>query len=94
VFPTTQSYRPVPVNIFTNDLDVVIKGILSKFAADTNHGGAVYSPAVYSPEGCKALQSVLDPLEHWAFGNRVNTGKGKCWVLYLGWSNAAFIHSL
>lgn len=89
MFPTTQSYRPVPVNIFTNDLDVVIKGILSKFAADTNQGGAVYSP-----EGFKALLSVLDPLEHWAFGNRVNTGKGKCWVLYLGWSNAAFIHSL
>ena len=64
MFPATQSYRPVLVSIFTNDLIVVIKGNLSKLAADTKVRGAIYSP-----EGCKVLQRVLDPLEHWAVSN-------------------------
>lgn len=64
VFPITQSYRPVPVNIFNSDLIVVMKGSLSKFAADTKLGGDIYSL-----EGCKVLQRVLDSLEHWAVGN-------------------------
>ncbi|KAK4806138.1 hypothetical protein QYF61_001061 [Mycteria americana] len=80
---------PVLVNIFINDLDAGVECTISKFADDTNLGGAVDSL-----EGQDALQRDLDRLEHWAMINDMKLNKSKCQILHQGWSNAEHKYKL
>ncbi|KAJ7409721.1 rna-directed dna polymerase from mobile element jockey-like [Willisornis vidua] len=70
-------------NIFINDLDTGLEGILSKFANDTELGGAVDSL-----EGRDALQRGLSKVEdnHQPYKG-ITINKGKCQILHLGWGN-------
>ncbi|GAB0202528.1 mitochondrial enolase superfamily member 1 [Grus japonensis] len=80
---------PVLFNVFMNDLDVGLEGVVSKFAGDTKLGGAVHSV-----EGGEALQRDLDRLENWAITNRMRFNKGKCRTLHLGRGNPGCTHRL
>ena len=71
-------------NIFINDLDTELEGILSKFADDKKLGGTVESL-----EGREALHRDMCKLERWAFNNyeiqhgQVSDsvpGMGKLWM--------------
>uniref|UniRef100_A0A670IJS6 Reverse transcriptase domain-containing protein n=1 Tax=Podarcis muralis TaxID=64176 RepID=A0A670IJS6_PODMU len=70
---------PVLFNIFINDLDDGLKGILIKFADDTKLGGVANTP-----EDRITLQNDLDRLENWAKTNKMNFNREKCKVLHLG----------
>uniref|UniRef100_A0A670JXF3 Reverse transcriptase domain-containing protein n=1 Tax=Podarcis muralis TaxID=64176 RepID=A0A670JXF3_PODMU len=67
---------PVLFNIFINDLDDGLKGILIKFADDTKLGGVANTP-----EDRITLQNDLDRLENWAKTNKMNFNREKCKVL-------------
>ena len=58
---------PVLFNIFINDLDEAIEGILIKFAGDIKLGGVANTP-----EERTTIQSDLDRLEEWAIDNKMN----------------------
>ncbi|TRZ18522.1 hypothetical protein HGM15179_008577 [Zosterops borbonicus] len=73
---------PVLFNIFMNDLDAGLEGILSKFADNTKMGGAVDSL-----EGREALQRDLYKLEDWAITNDMEFNEGWYQILHLGWGN-------
>ncbi|GAB0204308.1 mitochondrial enolase superfamily member 1 [Grus japonensis] len=80
---------PVLFNVFINDLDVGLEGVVSKFVDDTKLGGAVDSI-----EGGEALQRDLDRLENWATTNRMRLNKGKCRIPHLGRGNPGYTHRL
>ncbi|KAJ7424807.1 solute carrier family 24 member 2 [Willisornis vidua] len=61
---------PVLFNIFINDLDAGLEGILSKFTGDTKLG-----EAVDSPKGREALQGDLEKSEDWAITNHMKTSR-------------------
>ena len=69
-------------NIFINDLDEAIEGIMIKFADDTKLGGVVNTP-----DERTAIQGDLDRLENWAIANKMNFNRDKCKVLHLGSRN-------
>uniref|UniRef100_A0A670KJT9 Reverse transcriptase domain-containing protein n=1 Tax=Podarcis muralis TaxID=64176 RepID=A0A670KJT9_PODMU len=69
-------------NIFINDLDDGLKGILIKFADDTKLGGVANTP-----EDRITLQNDLDRLENWAKTSKMNFNREKCKVLHLGKKN-------
>uniref|UniRef100_A0A670HWE4 Reverse transcriptase domain-containing protein n=1 Tax=Podarcis muralis TaxID=64176 RepID=A0A670HWE4_PODMU len=73
---------PVLFNIFINDLDDGLKGILIKFADDTKLGGVANTP-----EDRITLQNDLDRLENWAKTNKMNFNREKYKVLHLGKKN-------
>ncbi|GAB0179113.1 mitochondrial enolase superfamily member 1 [Grus japonensis] len=76
-------------NVFINDLDVGLEGVVSKFADDAKLGGAVDSV-----EGGEALQRDLDRLENWAITNRMRFNRGKCQILHLGRDNPGYTYIL
>ena len=73
---------PVLFNIFINDLDEEVQGMLIKFADDTKLGGTANTL-----EDRNKIQSDLDRLERWAENNRMKFNRDKCQVLHLGRGN-------
>ena len=80
---------PLPFNVFINDLDAGLEGMLIKFADETKSGGAVDTL-----EGRGALQRGLDKLESWAITSRMKFNKGKCRILQLGQGNPGCTYRL
>ena len=70
---------PVLFNIFINDLDEGIEGVLIKFADDTKLGGVANTP-----EDRIRIQDDLDRLENW---DKMNFNGEKCKVLHLSRKN-------
>ena len=73
-YPKAQSWV---CNIFINDLDEGVQGMLVKFVDDTMLGGIANTL-----EGRKEIQNSLDSLEHWAENNRMKFNRDKCKVLH------------
>lgn len=88
VFPRAQ-LGPVLCNVIINDLCAGLECILSKFADVINLGAVVNSW-----QGQEAMQRDLGRLKHWAISNSMKFNTGKCWVLYIQWSNAGYRHRL
>uniref|UniRef100_A0A8B9CM06 Reverse transcriptase domain-containing protein n=1 Tax=Anser brachyrhynchus TaxID=132585 RepID=A0A8B9CM06_9AVES len=80
---------PVFLNVFINNLDVGLEGVLSKFASNTELGGVVDSV-----EDGKAWQRDLDRLESWAITNCMKVNKSRCWVLHLRRGNPGYTYRL
>ncbi|KAJ7409654.1 RNA-directed DNA polymerase from mobile element jockey-like protein [Willisornis vidua] len=80
---------PVLSNIFVNNLDAGLEGILSKFADGTKLAGAVDSL-----KGRETLHRDLDKLKGCAITNCMKLNRRKCWIPNLGWDNPRCTHRL
>lgn len=69
-------------NIFINDLDDGIEGVLIKFANDCKLGGVANTP-----EDRVRIQNDLNSLESWAKTNNMEFNREKCKVLHLDRKN-------
>ena len=77
-YPKAQSLGPVLFNIFINDLNEGVQGMLVKFADDTEVGRIANTL-----EDRNKIQKDLDRMEHWAESNRMKFNRDKCKVLQL-----------
>ena len=66
---------PVLFNIFINDLDEAIEGILIKFADNTKLGGVANTS-----DERTTIQSDLDRLEEWAIDNKMDFNREKYYI--------------
>uniref|UniRef100_A0A803SME4 Reverse transcriptase domain-containing protein n=1 Tax=Anolis carolinensis TaxID=28377 RepID=A0A803SME4_ANOCA len=73
---------PVLFNIFINDLDEGLEGMIIKFADDTKLGGIANTP-----EDRSRIQNNLNRLEKWAKTNKMKFNRDKCKILHLGRKN-------
>ncbi|KAJ7407307.1 rna-directed dna polymerase from mobile element jockey-like [Pitangus sulphuratus] len=89
VGPQGSILGPVLFNIFLNDLEKGLEGILSKFADNTK-----LREATDSLEGREALQRDLIKLEDWAITNPMKFNRGKCQIRHLGWGNPGCTYRL
>ena len=80
---------PVLFNVFINDLDVGLEGVLSKFADDTK-----LRETVDFAESGEALQRDLDKSESYPITNCMKFNKRKYWVLCLGRGNPGYTYRL
>ena len=78
--------RPLLLNVFVNDLHVVLEEVFSKFADDTKLG------FVASTEGGEDLQRDVDKLENLASTNCMKYNQNKCLILHLGRCNPGHTH--
>ena len=85
--PQGSILRPLLLNVFVNDLHVVLEDVLSKFADDTKLEGVVAST-----EGGEDLQRDVDKLENWASTNHMKYNKNKGLILHLGRGNPGHTH--
>ena len=85
--PQGSILRPLLLNVFVNDLHVVLEDVLSKFADDIKLEGVVVST-----EGGEDLQRDLDKIENRASTNRMKHNKNKCLILNLGRHNPGHTH--
>lgn len=81
-FPQGSILGAVLLNVHINDLGAGAGCTISRFAVETEPGGAVGSP-----EGQDVLQRDLDMLDHWAAVNRMKFNKPKYWITHLGSKN-------
>ena len=65
-------------NIFINDMDEGVQGMLVRSADDTKLGGIGSTL-----EDRNKIQSYLDRMEHWTESNRMKFNRDKCKVLHL-----------
>uniref|UniRef100_A0A803SSX5 Reverse transcriptase domain-containing protein n=1 Tax=Anolis carolinensis TaxID=28377 RepID=A0A803SSX5_ANOCA len=73
---------PVLFNIFINDLDEGLEGMIIKFPDDTKLGGIANTP-----EDRSRIQNELNKLERWGESNKMKFNRDKCKILHLGRKN-------
>ena len=73
---------PLLFNIFRNDLDVNVRGMVSKVADESKLGGIIDTK-----EGYQKLHGDLDQLGKWAEDWQIDFNTDKCEVLHFGKSN-------
>lgn len=76
--PESTTLQQVLFNVFINDLNIGLEGILGKFAGKTKLGGDVDS----MEGGGQALQRDLDKLGNWAITNCLKFNKSKFQILH------------
>ncbi|KAJ7419366.1 hypothetical protein WISP_54320 [Willisornis vidua] len=81
-------FSPVLFNIFINNLDTGLEGILLKFANYSKLGD------LNSLKGREILQRDLDELERWAITSCMKLNKGKCLILHLEWGKSRCMHRM
>ena len=69
---------PVLFDIFINDLDEGVQGVLVKITDDTKLGRIANTL-----EDRNKIQNDIDRIEHWAESNRMKFSRDKCKVLHL-----------
>uniref|UniRef100_A0A803TK60 Reverse transcriptase domain-containing protein n=1 Tax=Anolis carolinensis TaxID=28377 RepID=A0A803TK60_ANOCA len=73
---------PVLFNIFINDLDKGLEGMIIKFVDDTKLGGIANTP-----EDRSRIQNDLNRLERWVETNKMKFNRDKCKILHFSRKN-------
>lgn len=81
--------EPVLFNVSINHLDAGVECALSKFADDTNLGGAVNSLRAR-----EALQRDLGRIEGWAITSHMIFDRNRCQLFHLAWGNPGYAYEL